>query len=119
VLSGTVDEYGNDIYIDKNVSVSNCVFQPGGSSESLAFADQVDTTDTIFMPYGTDVAPLDAIVYDGETFEVTGIPSEWVSPFSGRVSPIRINVRKVSGVSALWLKLTFTTNLITRASASC
>lgn len=99
VLSGTTDAYGNDVYTEQNFTIPNCIFQPGGSSESLVFQDQTNTTDTIFMPYGTDVTFQDAIIYNGVKYEVVGVPSVWTSPFSGRVSPIRIDVNKVSGVS--------------------
>jgi hypothetical protein len=100
VLSGTTDAYGNDVYTEQNVTVPNCVFQPGGSGENLSFADQTNTTDTVFLPAGTDVTYLDAIIYGNDKYEVVGVPSKWQSLFSGRVSPIRVDVNKVSGVTA-------------------
>jgi hypothetical protein len=100
IPTGTQDSYGNDVYTEQNFQIPNCVFQPGGSSENLSFADQSNTSDTIYMPYGTDVTYLDAIIYNGITFEVTGVPNQWVSPFSGRVSPIRVEVTTISGVTA-------------------
>jgi hypothetical protein len=93
------DDYGNDIYDETPITVDQCVFQPAGSSEGLIFADQVSTSDTIFMPYGTDVSALDAIDFDGERYEVTGDVSSWESPFSGRTSPIRVAVTRVTGGS--------------------
>jgi hypothetical protein len=99
-LSGTQDEYGNDVYNETPSTIYGCVFVPASSGESLVFQDQVNTTDTIFMPAGTVVSPLDAIEYNGDKYEVMGKPSAWTSPFSGRVSPIRINVNKITGVSA-------------------
>lgn len=99
VLSGNVDQYNNDVYVEQSYDVSNCVFQPGGSGEIVAFAEQTNTTDTVFLPYGTDVTYLDAIIYNGIKYEVVGVPAVWQSPFSGRVSPIRVDVNKVSGVA--------------------
>jgi len=99
------DAYGNDTYTETQVNVDYCVFQPAGSNENLIFTDQISTTDTIFMPFGTDVTALDAIDYNGDRYEVVGDPGEWVSPFSGRVSPIRVSVSIVKGVSALCLML--------------
>jgi hypothetical protein len=99
ILSGTQDEYGNDVYNETRITVRNCVFAPSGSSESLVFQDQVSTTDTIFMPAGTDVSPLDAIEWNGNVYEVTGEVSAWTSPFSGRVSPIRVDVTRIKGVA--------------------
>jgi hypothetical protein len=99
-LSGTVDEYGNDVYNETPVTVTNCVFAPAGSSENLTFADQVSSFDTIFMPADTIVSTLDAIDWNGNRYEVAGEPSAWTSPFSGRVSPIRISVSRITGVTA-------------------
>jgi hypothetical protein len=100
VPSGQVDEYGNDIMTETSITVPNTVFVPSGSSENLAFADQVTTGEQFYMPYGTPVNILDVIQFNGELYEVQGKPSEWVSPFSGRVSPIRIDTTKITGVSA-------------------
>lgn len=97
---GVVDERGNDVYVEQNVDVPNCVFQPGGSSENLAFADQTNSTDNVYLPEGTDVMYLDAIIYNGVKYEVVGVPLHWRSPFSGRVSPIRVDVNRVTGVTA-------------------
>jgi len=94
------DSYGNDVYAETPRVIGNCVFQPAGSTENLAFTDQVNTSDVIFMPFGTPVGPLDAIEYQGVRYEVVGEVSSWVSPFSGRTSPIRINVSKITGVTA-------------------
>jgi hypothetical protein len=99
VLTDTQDAYGNDVYTEQNIQVANCVFQPGGSSENLVFADQTNTNDSVFLPFGTDVTYLDAIIYHGVKYEVTGVPNQWTSPFSGRVSPIRVEVNKISGVT--------------------
>jgi hypothetical protein len=98
--SGTLDEYNNDVLAETRVTVYNCVFVPAGSFENTVLQDQVSTTDTIFMPAGTVVTALDAIEYDGDVYEINGEPSAWTSPFSGRVSPIRINVSRISGVAA-------------------
>jgi hypothetical protein len=97
------DANGNDVYTEKNIQVPNTVFVPSGASENLIFADQTNTTEVFYVPWGTDVNALDAIIFQGDEYEVQGIPSQWVSPFSGRPSPIRVNAVKVSGVSALWL----------------
>lgn len=98
--SGQVDEYGNDIMSETRVSVPNTVFVPAGSSEYLTFADQSSATETFYLPYGTAVSVLDAIEFRGITYEINGVPDIWQSPFSGNVSPIRVNAVKISGVTA-------------------
>ena len=93
------DEYNNDVYDEVPALVSGCAFHPSGSTEALQFTDQVDTTDTFFMPAGTDVVATDAIDFGGQRYEVTGDPSRWTSPFSGHSSPIRVDVTRIVGTS--------------------
>jgi hypothetical protein len=97
------DANGNDVYTEKSFQIPNTVFVPSGSSENLVFADQASSTETFYMPWGTDVNAYDAIIFQGITYEVQAVPSLWVSPFSGRPSPVRVNAVKISGVSVLWL----------------
>jgi hypothetical protein len=99
VVSST-DEYGNNVLSETSKIVSQCVYTPGGSNENLVFADQVSTTDVFYVPEGTDIDALDAIQYNGSTYEVSGAPSHWRSPFSGHVSPVRVSVTLVSGGSS-------------------
>jgi hypothetical protein len=101
ILSGQ-DASGNDTYTEKTLQVSNVVFVPGGASENLAFADQTNTIEQFYLPWGTDVSAYDAIIFQGIEYEIQGVPSQWVSPFSGRPSPIRVTATKISGVSILW-----------------
>jgi hypothetical protein len=101
ILSGQ-DANGNDTYTEKTLQVSNVVFVPGGASENLTFADQTNTIEQFYLPWGTDVNTYDAIIFQGIEYEIQGVPSQWVSPFSGRPSPIRVTAVKVSGVSILW-----------------
>lgn len=93
------DQYGNDTYTDAAVQVSGCVVQPAGSNEQTQFTDQISTDITVFMPYGTDVSPLDALVINGVKYEIQGIPQQWRSPFSGHTSPIQLRASLVTGAS--------------------
>jgi hypothetical protein len=99
VLSGR-DEYGNDEYTNVSEPVSGCVVQPAASTENIQFTDQVDSGVTVFLPYGTDVSYLDALVIGGQKYEVQGVPGTWTSPFSGRSAPVQVSASRVSGVSA-------------------
>lgn len=98
VLSGR-DEFGNDTYTDARAQVSGCVVQPAGSSEQIDFTELVSSDITVFIPYGTDVSPLDALLINGVTYEVRGVPQQWRSPFSGNTSPIQVQASVVTGVS--------------------
>lgn len=94
-----VDDFGNDVYSETTIDVTPCIIQPSGSTENIQWTDEVSTTLTVFMPYGTDVDPIDAVEIDGDRFEIQGDVSSWMSPFSGHTSPIQMTVRKVSGAS--------------------
>lgn len=97
-VSGT-DEYGNNVYSSVTEDIGLCVVQPAASGEQLQFADQLSTGITVFFPENTDVAYIDAVIVDGNEYEVQGSPNEWVSPFSGRTAPVQVQATKVTGVS--------------------
>lgn len=99
VLAGH-DSYGNDVYTNFSSDIAGCAVQPATSTENVQFTDQVNTGITVFLPYGTDVSYLDALIIDGVKYEVQGTPESWVSPFSGRTAPVQVSAVKVSGVSA-------------------
>jgi hypothetical protein len=117
--SGNFDEYGNVIYDERKVQVSNCAFQSQTSSENLEFADQLLVTNVVFMPYGTDVQSVDAIEVFGDRYEVVGDPNSYISPFSGHTGPIRVNLSKIEGVAMLCLDQMLGSLRITRVSARC
>jgi hypothetical protein len=53
----------------------------------------------VFVPYGTDVSFIDAVIVAGVQYEVNGQPDIWKSPFSGNTSPIRIDATEVEGAA--------------------
>jgi hypothetical protein len=98
-LTGTQDEFGNDEYTSTNVDVWPCSVQPSTSREVISFTDQMSRTITAFLPSGTDVEYLDALIWNGDTYEVTGNPDTWQSPFSGHTAPVRVEATLVEGAS--------------------
>jgi hypothetical protein len=93
------DEYNNDTFTITEVTVGPCSVQQGHSAETVSYTDRVTTDITVYVPYGTDVGFIDAIIVDGAEYEITGDPAHWVSPFSGRTAPIRIEGQLVKGAS--------------------
>jgi ketosteroid isomerase-like protein len=93
------DEYGNDTLSFTEVQVGPCSVQQTTSREAINFTDQVATSVLVFMPYGTDVGFLDAMIINDVEYEVTGDPTDWVSPFSGHTAPIRVTGQLVKGAS--------------------
>jgi hypothetical protein len=99
VLDG-LDGYGNDTYRDEPEAVTGSVAAPGGSFEDTQFTEQVSTDMTFYLPYGTPVGSLDAIIYNGIRYEIRGEPSSYRSPFSNNTAPVEVRARAVSGASA-------------------
>lgn len=98
VLSG-LDQYNNDVYTDDPVTVSGVVFAPTGSFEDVQFTDQVTTSVTFYLPFGTAVGPLDAIIYNGIKYEIRGEPQVYRSPFSNNTAPVEVRAAAISGAS--------------------
>jgi hypothetical protein len=98
VVTGT-DDFGNDVYGTTKEDVGQCSVYPVTSRENLNFADQLSSGIVVFVPYGTDVSYIDAIIVNGVQYEVTGQPDVWVSPFSGHTAPVRIDATVVKGAA--------------------
>jgi len=88
-VSGT-DEFGNDVYSFTTSQVGPCSIQQTSSREAIDFNEQVVTGITVYVPYGTDIGYLDAMIVNGVEYEVNADPANWVSPFSGHTAPIRV-----------------------------
>jgi SPP1 family predicted phage head-tail adaptor len=97
-VSGT-DSFGNDTYTSVNEDVQYCSIQPAASRENLDFSDQLTSDVVVFVPYGTDVEYIDAIIVDGVQYEVRAQPDVWRSPFSGSTAPVRIEGILVVGAA--------------------
>ncbi len=93
------DEYNNDTYSFIEVQVGPCSVQQASSQEEVSFADQVTKSVLVYMPYGTNVSYLDAMIINGVEYEIIGQPDSWVSPFSGRTAPVRVSGQIVEGAS--------------------
>jgi hypothetical protein len=97
-VSGT-DAYGDDQYSITTVDVFPCSVQYGGSSEIVEGTDQLNADISVYVPSGTDVSYIDALLIDGVQYEVQGQPMQGISPFTGGRPPILIRANKVTGAS--------------------
>jgi hypothetical protein len=93
------DEYNNDTYAFTEVQVGPCSVQQTSSQEAINFTDQVTKSVLVFMPYGTNVGYLDAMIINDIEYEIIGQPDSWVSPFSGHTAPVRVVGQIVEGAS--------------------
>lgn len=94
------DAYNNDTYSYTEEQVGPCSIQQTNSRETTTFADQVLTGIIVFLPWGTDVSYIDAMIVDGVEYEITGDPDLWMSPFSGHTAPIRVTGLLAKGASS-------------------
>jgi hypothetical protein len=99
IVSGTDPEYGNDLYSETREDVALCVIAPANSSETFSFTEQTDDTVMVYLPTGTDVSYLDAVLINGDKYEVMGNAQSFISPFSGHNSPVQVRVNRVTGAS--------------------
>lgn len=91
------DQYGNDIRGTTGTEVGGAAFVPGSTSEDTDGTDQVAADAECYLPAGTQVSPEDQITYQGVTYQVTGAPQSWTSPFTAMAGPVRVNLRVVTG----------------------
>lgn len=78
-------------------TISGCSVQPAQTTLNedgrvLGITDGL----TAYLPNGADVQAGDRIVYDSETYEITGEPRVWVSP-TGMRNHILLNLKRYSG----------------------
>ena len=96
---GTKEERGSTIpdwsKVDSLV-ITGCSVQPATTSMSLdgrvmAITDQL----TAYLPEGSDVKAGDRIVFEGDTYEISGDPKAWKAVF--RLSNIQLNLIRWRG----------------------
>ena len=60
-------------------SISGCSVQPGSTSADRDAREEASETWTLYAPPGADVKKGDRVVTSAGTFEVNGIPYNWLS----------------------------------------
>jgi hypothetical protein len=88
------DEYGDEIPAE-TTTITTGFIEQRGSSES---DDVTETTHFVMFPPTTEIDAGDAVVIEGETFEIIGEP--WVvnNPRTGVVSHIQADAKKSNGI---------------------
>jgi hypothetical protein len=89
-LTGT-DDKGNDVYSAESIDVPGCAVVPGTSTETWQGTEQIEADLTVYAPFSTLVnRPWDEMVYNGDTYNVVGVPRNWASPFTGTQSMLAV-----------------------------
>jgi endonuclease YncB( thermonuclease family) len=94
---GVPDAFGNDTWTTAATPVQ-AVYAPGSSSENVGQGrDALTLQPTVYLPGGTDVRAVDAVVIDGDTFEVDGEPIDWRHALTGWNPGVEVRLRRVTG----------------------
>lgn len=89
------DDYGNDLFETTQTTIERCEWQPRSSSENVSARDQLVSGLMFYAPEGTDLRHTDALLLDGERYEVDGDVGRW----SGVAIPgyVETALRRVTG----------------------
>lgn len=90
---GTPDVMGNDTWTE-TTSDAKGVFAPGASVEQVQGQDALVVQPIVYLPAGTDLTYLDAVVIDGDRYEVDGSPNAYRHPFTGWMPGIEVRLRR-------------------------
>jgi hypothetical protein len=92
--SGDEDTYGNDIPKVTNLAVKGELQQ---RSRDEAEGTISQTNWLLILPAGTPIDGNDAVVVDGDTYEIIGDPWPAWNPRLGRYEHIEVTLRRTSG----------------------
>ncbi len=95
---GDTDDYGNTVPTETRVEVLGELQQISRDEPDDA-GETSDTRWTLFLLAGTSVKTGDAVICDGETFEVVGDPWHARNPRTGVESHIQATLRRTAGTS--------------------
>ena len=90
------DGDGNDVYGETLTDVIGG-FDPAIGFERVGGMDQVSTQPQVYLPPGTVVDSVDAVVVRGLRYEVDGTTNDWRSPFTGWAPGVVIPLKRVTG----------------------
>ena len=94
--SGSTDDYGNDVATE-TTSVTVCELQQLRRDEKEDSGEVSRDTWTVFFHADEDIETGDAVVVDGQTFELIGDPWEARNPRTGVTSHIEATARRTAG----------------------
>lgn len=93
---GPVDKFGNDTYID-SASPAVAVVGVINGTEQEQGRDTATKRVPLYLQPGTNVSHLDAVIIDGERWEIDGVPTRYMHALTGWTPGVEINCRRVTG----------------------
>jgi hypothetical protein len=94
--SGT-DSLGNDLFTTTQTVIPGCPVWPSATTETLTGEDTVTSDLTALLPIGTVITARDAVIVNGLTYEVDGVPAQFISPFTNMQPGIAVNLKLATG----------------------
>lgn len=91
------DVYGDDVFTESETTLTGVPAWPTSSREDVQGADTIFDLVTVYLPAGTDVESIDAVLVYGGRYEVVGQPQPFVSPFSGFNPGLPVSLERVTG----------------------
>lgn len=91
------DAFGNDVYTESSSDVAQVPVWPRGATELVQGQDTTITGLSALLPEWTNVAAIDAVIVDGNRYEVDGEPGRFESPFTGLNPGVLVNLSRVAG----------------------
>lgn len=93
---------GNDVYGDARTTLVNVPVWPHdgngtSSNERTDARDQVVSGYSVLLPAGTNVDAVDRVEWRGLSFEVSGLPGLYRSPFTGFDPGVVVSMVRVTG----------------------
>lgn len=97
-LRGGRTQFGGDPTADVEVTISGCLFDPGGPrGETRDRGDTVTAQPAVYAPVGVDIKATDRLRVRGVVYAVDGQPAEWRSPFPGGPEGVHVALKYVAG----------------------
>lgn len=93
---GTPDAMGNDTWTEAAQVVPAVVGIVNGSEQD-AGRDTAVKRVPVYLPAGTTVSHIDAVVIDGERWEIDGVPTSYEHALTGWRPGVEINCKRVTG----------------------
>lgn len=95
VKSGT-DALGNDVWSTQDTTVIGA-FAPGSSVELVQGGDVLTVQPTVYLPHGSVVSAVDAVLVGDDLYEVDGSPNLWGSPLTAWQPGVEVKLKRVTG----------------------
>lgn len=90
------DAFGNDTWTEALTEVPAVLGIINGTEQVQGRNSGTERV-PVYLEPGTDVSRVDAVIINGETWEITGVPTRYVHALTGWRPGVEINCQRVTG----------------------